>query len=37
MPVCVVRVAGGNVDQMMDDLWSSGHSIENVIRFPPEK
>jgi acetoin utilization protein AcuB len=34
LPVCVVRVAGENVDKMRDDLWSSGHSVENVIRFP---
>jgi acetoin utilization protein AcuB len=34
MPVCVVRVAGGNVDKMLDDLWSSGHPVVNVIRFP---
>jgi len=37
LPVCVVRVAGDNVDKMLDDLWSSGHSVENVIRFPGEK
>jgi hypothetical protein len=30
-------VAGDNVDKMLDDLWSSGHSVENVIRFPGEK
>jgi acetoin utilization protein AcuB len=37
LPVCVVSVAGTNVDKMLDDLWSSGHSVVNVIRFPPEK
>jgi acetoin utilization protein AcuB len=36
LPVCVVRVTGGNVDKMLDDLWSSGHPVVNVIRFPPE-
>lgn len=34
LPVCVVRVTGGNVDGMLDDLWSSGHPVVNVIRFP---
>ena len=37
LPVCVVRVEGDNVDPMLDDLWSSGHPVVNVIRFPPEK
>lgn len=37
LPVCVVRVAGDGVDQMLDELWSSGHPVVNVIRFPPEK
>jgi acetoin utilization protein AcuB len=37
LPVCVVRVTGANVDEMLDDLWSSGHPVVNVIRFPPEK
>jgi acetoin utilization protein AcuB len=36
LPVCVVRVTGGNVDRMLDELWSSGHPVVNVIRFPPE-
>lgn len=35
LPVCVVRVTGGHVDQMLDELWSSGHPVVNVIRFPP--
>jgi acetoin utilization protein AcuB len=34
LPVCVVRVAGANVGQMLDELWSSGHAVMNVIRFP---
>ncbi len=33
LPVCLVRVCGENVDQMLDELWSSGHAIVNVIRF----
>ena len=37
LPVCVVRVAGAAVDAMLDELWSSGHPVVNVIRFPPEK
>ncbi len=34
LPVCVVRVAGNNVGEMLDELWSSGHAVVNVIRFP---
>jgi len=26
-------VTGANVDKMLDDLWSSGHAVVNVIRF----
>lgn len=37
LPVCVVRVAGAAVDKMLDELWSSGHPVVNVIRFPPEE
>jgi acetoin utilization protein AcuB len=37
LPVCLVRVAGANVDKMVDDLWSSGHPVVNVIRFAGEK
>jgi len=33
----VVRVAGGNLDRMLDDLWGTGHPVVNVIRFPPAK
>jgi len=29
-----VRITGAGVDQMLDDLWSSGHVIVNVTRFP---
>jgi len=34
LPVCVVRVVGDKVDDMLDDLWSSGHPVVNVLRFP---
>src|ERR1019366_8188042 len=33
-PVRVVRIAGEGVDEVLDDLWSSGHIVINVIRFP---
>ncbi|HEV2695631.1 MAG TPA: CBS domain-containing protein [Verrucomicrobiae bacterium] len=33
LPVCVVRVVGDGVDQMLDELWNSGHPVVNVIRF----
>jgi acetoin utilization protein AcuB len=35
LPVCVVRVTGSQVDALLDELWSSGHAVVNVIRFPP--
>ena len=31
---CVVRIAGAAVDKMLDELWSSGHSVLNVLRSP---
>ncbi|MDR3460025.1 MAG: CBS domain-containing protein [Verrucomicrobiae bacterium] len=39
LPVCVVRVVGEGVDQMLDELWNSGHPVVNVIHFaePDEK
>lgn len=33
-PVCVVRVAGGKVEDFLDEIWASGHLVLNVIRFP---
>jgi hypothetical protein len=30
----MVRIAGEGVDDVLDDLWSSGHIVINVIRFP---
>ena len=33
LPVCVLRVVGQNVDDLLDELWSSGHPVMNVIRF----
>src|SRR5260221_3141865 len=32
-PVCVVRLTGAGVDKLLDDLWSSGHPVLNVLRF----
>jgi len=32
-PVCVVRLAGAGVEKFLDDLWSSGHPVLNVLRF----
>jgi acetoin utilization protein AcuB len=31
--LCVVRVTGATVDKMLDELWSSGHSVLNVLRL----
>jgi acetoin utilization protein AcuB len=33
LPVCVVRIAGNDVDALLDDLWNSGHRVINVLRF----
>jgi acetoin utilization protein AcuB len=33
-PVCVVRLAGGDLDRFLDDLWKSGHHVINVLRNP---
>jgi len=32
-PVCVVRITGEGVDDLVDDLWRSGHLVLNVLRF----
>ena len=31
--LCVVIVAGKSVDDMLDELWNSGHSVLNVLRL----
>jgi acetoin utilization protein AcuB len=33
-PVCVVRLTGGAINDLLDDLWSSNHTVLNVVRFP---
>jgi hypothetical protein len=32
-PVCVVRLAGGELDAFLDDIWKSGHHVLNVLRI----
>lgn len=32
-PVCVVRLTGGAIEKLLDDLWSSHHTVLNVVRF----
>lgn len=32
-PVCVVRLAGGDLDAFLDDIWKSGHHVLNVLRI----
>jgi hypothetical protein len=34
VPVCVVHISGELVDKFLDDLWTSGHRVLSVIRFP---
>lgn len=31
---CIVRITGKAVDSMLDELWSSGYSVLNVLRSP---
>ena len=31
---CVVRVEGERVEELLDELWQSGHPVLNVLRFP---
>jgi acetoin utilization protein AcuB len=31
--LCIIRIAGVNVDKMLDELWSSGHRVLNVLRL----
>jgi len=33
VPVCVIRVAGDTVDELIDDLWNSGHRVLSVLRY----
>lgn len=33
LPVCVVRLAGGQLDAFLDDVWRSGHHVINVLRI----
>jgi acetoin utilization protein AcuB len=32
--LCVVMITGTAVDEMLDELWSSGHNVINVLRLP---
>jgi acetoin utilization protein AcuB len=32
--LCVVRIIGAAIDKMIDELWSSGHCVLNVLRLP---
>jgi acetoin utilization protein AcuB len=32
--LCVVRITGEAVDNMLNELWRSGHSVLNVLRSP---
>lgn len=33
-PMCVVNVAGENIDAMLEDVWKSHHRVEHVHRHP---
>jgi acetoin utilization protein AcuB len=35
-PVCVVRLMGGAIPELLDDLWNSNHVVLNVLRFPEQ-
>lgn len=32
-PICIVRVAGGDLEAFLDDVWKSGHHVMNVLRI----
>jgi acetoin utilization protein AcuB len=32
-PVCVVRLAGAELDKFLEDIWKSGHQVVNVLRI----
>ena len=33
VPVCVVRIAGDTGEELLEEIWNSGHRVINVIRF----
>jgi acetoin utilization protein AcuB len=35
-PVCVVQLAGDEVDAALDDVWKSHHRVMNVVHLPGE-
>jgi acetoin utilization protein AcuB len=32
--LCVVRITGAAVEEMINELWRSGHNVLNVLRLP---
>jgi len=32
--LCVVRISGEATDEMLNELWNSGHNVLNVLRLP---
>jgi acetoin utilization protein AcuB len=32
--LCVVRISGKATDEMLNELWNSGHSVLNVLHLP---
>jgi acetoin utilization protein AcuB len=32
--LCVVRLAGAAVEEMLEEIWRSGHRVLNVLRLP---
>ncbi len=36
-PVCVVQLAGEQVEAALDDVWKSKHRVMNVVNLVPEK
>jgi acetoin utilization protein AcuB len=33
VPICVVRIAGEAVEELLEEIWNSGHRVINVVRF----
>jgi acetoin utilization protein AcuB len=36
-PVCVVQLAGAQVDEALEDVWKSQHRVMNVVNLAAEK
>ena len=35
-PVCVVQLAGTQIEETLEDVWKSRHRVMNVVNLGPE-